>query len=235
MLLNWDDARMARWLVSAAEYTRYNDRLARLITALSPEGGSLCSLGCGLGLTELALASHFEHVTCVDMSESAIGFLRGEIERRAVGNMDCRVCDARELTDRWDTALAILHGDGGDFAGPYLDLARRRLIAVTHAPPSPELPPEKYRLRSLKNSDTISAVLDAHGLSYARHDCSIEHGQPLESLADARQFVLAYGKPRPGEAPEQYLSEHLISTGREDFPYYLPKEKRFSIFVIERG
>lgn len=234
MLLNWDDAHTARWLVYAAEYTRYNDQLAKLITGFSPEGGTLCSLGCGLGLTELALAAHFEHVTCVDISENVIDFLRGEIERRSIGNMDCRVCDARGLTGRWDTVLAILHGDGGDFAGPYLALARRRLIAVTHAPPSPELPPEKFHLRSLKNADTVSAALDAHGLSYTRHDCSIEHGQPLESLADARQFVLTYGKPRPGEALEQYLGEHLIATGRDDFPYYLPKEKHFSVFVIER-
>lgn len=234
MLLNWDDMRTARWLIDAAEYTHYNEQLARLIISLSPGGGTLCSLGCGLGLTELELAPHFERVTCVDMSENVLAFLCTEIARRSLHNMECLACNARELTGSWDTVLAILHGGGEDFAGPYLAMARRRLIAVTHAPPTSELPPEKYRLRSMKNSDTVSAVLDAHGLRYTRHDCCMEHGQPLGSLADARQFVLTYGKPNLGETLEQYLNEHLIVTGRDDFPYYLPKEKRLSVFVIEQ-
>lgn len=234
MLLNWDDIRTARWLTDAAEYTRYNEKLARLIAELSPEGGTVCSLGCGLGLTELELAPRFESVTCVDTSENVLAFLRAEIARRGIANMDCRVCDARSLTGRWDTVLAIFHGDGEDFAGSYLALARRRLIAVTHSPPSPELPPEKFRLRSLKNADTVSAVLDSHSLSYTRRDCCMEHGQPLESLSSARQFVLTYGKPRPSQSLEQYLNEHLTATGRDDFPYYLPKKKLFSVFTIER-
>ena len=235
MLVNWEDTRTARWLADAAEYTRHNAQLARLIVSLSPEGGTLCSLGCGLGLTELELTKHFEHITCVDVSGNVLAFLRAEISRRGLENMDCRVCDAHELTGSWDTVLAIHHGDGGDFAGPYLALARRRLIAVTNAPPSSELPPEKYRLRSTKNADTIAAALDARGLSYTRRDCLIEHGQPMESLTDARQFVLAYGMPLPDETLEQYLGKHLVATGSEDFPYYLPKEKRFSVFVIERS
>ncbi len=234
MPLNWDDPRIARWLRDAAQYTRYNLRLSQMILRFAPDGGTLCSLGCGIGLTELELAERFERVTCVDRSAVAIAFLRDEAQRRGTVNLDCRVCDDHTLAGSWDTVLAILHGSGDDFSGGYLALARHRLIAVTHAPPSPELPPEKLHLRSLNNADTVSAALDAHGLAYTRQDCRISHGQPLRSLGEARQFVLVNGKSRPGQSPDAYLAEHLTETGRADFPYYLPKEKRFSMFVIEK-
>lgn len=235
MPINWDDPNTPRWLLDAARYTRYNLRLSQMILCSAPDGGTLCSLGCGAGLTELELASRFERVTCADRSGAAISFLRLEAARRGVENLDCIVCDDSALTGSWDTVLAILHGSGEDFAGHYLALARRRLIAVTHAPPLPDMPPEKFRMRSANNADTVSAELDARGLAYTRRDCRLSHGQPLRSFDEARQFVRIYGKARPGQSDDEYLSAHLAETGRKDFPYYLPKEKRFSIFVIERG
>ena len=233
-MLNWDDPHTARWLRDAARYTGYNLRLSQMILRFSPDGGTLCSLGCGAGLTELELAPHFLRVTCVDRSAAAIAFLRAEAARRGAANLDCRVCDDHTLTGSWDTVLAILHGNGGSLAGEYLALARRWLIAVTHAPPAPGTPPEKIRLHGDNNADTVAAALDGRGLDYTRRDCTLSHGQPFHSLDDARRFAEAYARPRPGQSPDAYLAEQLTETGRADFPYYLPKEKRFSIFVVEK-
>ena len=71
-------------------------------------------------------------------------------------------------------------------------------------------------------------------MKYVHEALALEYGQPFVALEDARTFVRAYTRPMSDEILEAYLAEKLEKTGDEKWPYYLPNQKEFGLFVIGR-
>jgi tRNA/tmRNA/rRNA uracil-C5-methylase (TrmA/RlmC/RlmD family) len=93
------------WFLAASKYTGYNKKLAALLLHRMTSRGTLCDLGCGMGLIDFELASSFRRVHCVDIDATAVNFVNSYAKETATLNVTGCVCNARELEGRWD------HGD----------------------------------------------------------------------------------------------------------------------------
>ena len=223
----------ARWFHEASEYTGYNEKMAALLLRHIPCRDTLCDIGCGAGMVDLALAGQIRSITCVDIAPEPLAALESRAREMGIGNIACRCMDAGELTGRWDTVLALFFG-GQDFMGRYFHLAGERMILVTHGKEKGNMGPEESRMVKTDSIARTRNYLDGLGVHYRWEEHELEHGQPLRNMEEARAFVTAYSMPMSGERLEAYLAEKLVRTGREDYPLYLPNRKKFGIFVITR-
>ena len=67
------------------------------------------------------------------------------------------------------------------------------------------------------------------GLSYRMERFSLEFGQPLRSLEDARRFFRLYDRSGAGEPP----LHRLVPGPGPEFPYYLPNRKELCLLAVE--
>jgi len=233
MKIVWNE-RSAGWFRSASEYTGYNKALARLLLEHIPCRDTLCDVGCGAGLVAMELARHIREVTCVDLEPEAIAAVKRNCRHFGVENVRGLCMDARDLEGQWDTVTALFFG-GQDFMREYYPLARESLILVTHGKKRGNLGPEEHKVIKSSSAARTKAYLDGLDVHYHMEERSLEHGQPLGSLEEARTFVKAYSTPMSEQRLEEYLAEKLVETGRDDFPLYLPNRKEFGLFVIHRA
>lgn len=232
-MITWNE-QSDRWFRNASEYTGYNRELSGLLLEYLPEGGTLCDMGCGNAMVDLELAPHFEEVTCVDISAEAVSAAAEEAARRGISNLKTVNADGRTLGGAWDCVTALFHG-GAEAFDWYYEKAKDTLLIVTHKNKVGEFGPENRRIVKCSDVAGTAEYLDGRGIRYTLREAELEYGQPLEDMEDARRFVLAYTLPMEPEELTEYLRENLRETGREDFPYYLPKKKKFGLFVIRRS
>ena len=232
MFFEWNEQTL-RWLLDASEYTGYSRGLAQLLLR-HISGGSLCDVGCGMGLVDFELAGHVKDITCVDISSFAVDFIRGEVQRRGIGNLTALVQDGLTLRGQWDTVMALFHGDVKEICRPYLRCARERLILVTHAEAEGSFGPQGHRVIKACNAQKTIQWLDAQHIRYTLERHELEFGQPHRSFEDALAFTRTYSRPAPDELLAEHVKQAIVETGREDFPFYTPKKRRFGIFIIGR-
>ena len=67
------------------------------------------------------------------------------------------------------------------------------------------------------------------GLSYRMERFSLEFGQPLRSLEDARRFLRLYDRSGAVEPP----LHRLVPGPGPEFPYYLPNRKDLCLLAVE--
>jgi len=233
LLINWNEKSIG-WFCDASEYTGFNKKLSRLLLQYMERRDSLCDLGCGPGLIDIALAPFIGHITCVDNDAFAVGAARGQALSYGFDNISAVLGDAEKLQGSWQNVIAVFHGTPALYAGKYSSLASDVFLSVIKTSNTGRIGPEEYRVRKHFNSDNIAAELDSLGVKYTLTPHSLEYGQPFRSRRDAKDFVRAYTMNPPEEAVEDYLAENLTRTGRYDFPFYLPNEKEFTILAIRR-
>lgn len=233
MFFEWNEQTLA-WLLDAADYTGYDRNMARLLRKSIPDGGTLCDMGCGMGLVDFELAAHLREVTCVDISPFAVEFISSRAREKGIGNLSALCMDGREVTGQWDTVMALFHGAVETVCEKYLRLARDRLILVTHGSAVGSTGPKGYRVRKGCDVAGTAAWLDAGGYRYQLEEGELEFGQPHRSFEDAVDFVRAFSRSAPEETLREYVRSTVIETGREDFPLYSPKKRKFGIFAIRR-
>ena len=232
MRIVWNEQSL-RWFREASEYTGYNRALAKILLRHIPERTTLCDLGCGAGLIDLELAPYFQEIICVDIARSAISALTEWAVEQNAPNVTPICADATELTGQWDTVLALFHG-GGEFLTKYLPLADKRLILTTYLERKGDFGPKERKAPKRFAAAEVEGRLKAAGVRYTLEDHALEYGQPFRTCRAAEIFVRAYTQPMTQGELDAYLESALRETGREDFPYYLPKMKRFALFVISR-
>jgi SAM-dependent methyltransferase len=228
--------RAARWFVNASEYTGYHRELADILLAFMQPGGTLCDLGCGIGLIDFALADHLKQITCVDISAEALEILEAEAARRRIGNITALRADAATLEGQWDDGLMLFfHGTLTDNIAHFLRLFRRRLFYIVHADP---IDPQRDHRPERTKCSSVSAIqgdLDRQRINYQLFHHALEYGQPFGSLEEAIDFTRAY-RLCPQGKEEGFLKARLrpAQKTREGYQYYLPHTKRFGMFIIGR-
>lgn len=232
MKIVWNE-QSVRWFHNASEYTGYNKKLAGLLLRHISRRESLCDIGCGAGLIDFELAPHIGHITCVDISPEAIRAVEEHARRRGADNISAVCMDASGLEGEWDTVLALFHG-GQNVIPRYLRLAREQLILAAHGTLQGNFSPSGHKVIKCFDVHGVKAYLDEEGIRYSLQELTLEYGQPLTGLADAEAFVTAYSTPMAPSVLDAYLREHLVETGDEKFPYYLPNQKKLGLFVIPR-
>ena len=221
------------WFSDASAYTDFYKLLAqKIVPHLKPEY-RLCDINCGLGRLDFELAPHVSKIFALDMSEYAVESLNGEICRRGVKNISAHHGGAERLEGEFDIILSGLF-DKADIQ-KLLVHCRGKLIGMTSAGGKNGLYPERHR-REVKNAvPLVEEKLNALGIGFNLELCAFEFGQPLKTMQDAAQFVLSNAPRAEEKEIVDFLTENIESTGREDFPHYLPYKKEMGIFIIDKA
>lgn len=219
------------WICSAGAYTGFPQALAGQLLEQIPPQHSVCDLGCGVGLVDLALAAGVRSVTGVDQSDPALDRLAALAAADGLRNLEVCCADVDSLVCRWDTAVTIFFG-GGERLVDFLRLSRVQVLAVLQEGDTPSFgpchPPKKNTV-----AHTVQ-VLERLGARYEVVRGALEYGQPFCSRGEAADFIHTYAR---GEQTgvEDYLDRALEPTGRSDYPWYLPQQKRFGIITLRRA
>lgn len=223
-----------RWLRDASEYTGYNRELSQMLLEYLPTGGTLCDMGCGNGLVDFELAPYFREITCVDISAGAVNAVSERAAELGVKNLTAVRANGETFEGAWDCVTALFHG-GPETFDRYFGKTRDTLLIAVHASRVGDLGPEKYRVRRCSDVTDMKEYLNEKHVRYLLKETALEYGQPLKSLEEAERFVRTYTLPPEAEELREYLKQNLQETGRKDFPYYLPKKRRFGLFVIRKS
>lgn len=233
MSIKWND-QSCRWFEAASEYTGFNHLLAEILKKYIPQGESLCDLGCGAGLIDLELGNYCSNITCIDIAPAAIDCVRRGAKRRGIKNLHALYANAFNFQVPHDTVMAFFFGDS-QFYENFFHLTQKRLIVAVHRQRKGKFGPDGYQMIKRSDVDSTRAYLDNLGVKYEYEAVSLEYGQPLTDLDDARAFVRAYARPMSDELLEYYLAKKLEKTAVQKWPYYLPNLKEFGLFVIQRS
>ena len=228
---SWDKDGI-RWFIDASAYTGFHKALAQKIVPYLEPGSTLCDAGCGIGRLDLELARHVKNLTAIDVDEDAIKVLSRDAESLGLSNLRAYVHDAELLTEVFDTILLSFFRETSMPA--FLKLCRRRIIRIVGADNRSNLYPENHRFKEKNAIPKVQDELISQGIGFKLELAAIEFGQPLVSWRDAELYVLKNAPEATDKEIGDFLSERLVRTGREDFPYYLPNEKEFGIFIIDK-
>lgn len=220
----WGSDRI-RFMADACEYGEYHHRLAMLLKPHLEGAERVCDVGCGLGYLALEVAKFVPHVTAVEINEEAIRVLEENCAAQNISNVTALCTDAfsMEETRQFDRMIFCVFGSMDEV----LSIGRKHcsgdLLMITRNEKHHRFSCEQDALRDRKYSfENYCYELRKRGIPFQSQEFTLEFGQPLRSLQDAAAFYRLYSQN--GDISEEELMARLEKTGRQDFPYYLPKK-----------
>lgn len=181
-----------RWMLDAADYGDYFERLAGWILARMPASPRVLDAGCGTGALGRALAPQVKSVTALDASALALAALMADHP----ANLSPVVADAfsYEPAQPFDVLLLCYFARADEFLR-LTRLSRGTAILVCDD----------------ARSAAYEAALTARGVPFDRSRLSLRFDQPLRSRADALAYAAHYKRstaPRRQDDPTfPYLCE----------------------------
>lgn len=230
MKIIWNK-KTAEWFRNASEYTGYSRELTGLLTRYIRPDYTVCDIGCGNGITDLELAQYCKEITCVDISAEAINDLKIHAAEKGLKNLHAIVCDGKDIKGSFDVVTAFFHGGGYCFEN-YFHLAQKCMIIASHSDTASKTGPENRHFHKHYNASGLSEYLKEKNIPYSVSFHSIEYGQPLRGIDDAKDYVRTYALPMTEEELDRYVGTALVKTGNPEFPLYLPKKRSFALYVI---
>ena len=227
-MFHWTDEGI-RFMADAANETDFHRRLAaELLPYLTPED-AVCDAGCGLGHLSLALSPYVRTVTAVEREQRALAVLERELALRHIENVHpcCEDVFTHRPEKPYDAMVFCLFGDVEEA----LTVARQQcqgtvlLIRRDYAYHRFSTGRVPVGFTAADSEDTLRHL----GLSYRMERFSLEFGQPLRSLEDARRFFRLYDRSGAGEPP----LHRLVPGPGPEFPYYLPNRKELCLLAVE--
>ncbi len=225
----WTEERV-NWYLTASSQSSFHRRLAEYLRPYLRPEDRVADLGCGLGRLDLELAPFVAHITCVDRDPGVLGLLEWEAEARGLDNLSLLCRDPEELEDQFDTVVMCFFGTSLSLMLRCAALARRRLIRIMNAAPTPAHMSAEARQET---PDEVANVLERAGLPFRLLRLRLDFGQPLRSREEGLHFLLDYHPDFLPAQCQRILDRDARPTGDPRFPLYLPKEKELGIFVVE--
>ena len=232
-MFEWTPA-MLRWMQQASEYSDYHARLAAKIAEKLPKSAYICDAGCGLGALSLRLSPYVGSIDALDIDPRALAILDGHLHRLNIQNIQTIQANFFDYIPPrpYEGMVFCFFGELSRLlptlrkkcTGPILlikSMSENRDFSFS----SPRRPKETAAFAS----DYLSALRIPHTLE----QFSLEYGQPLSSLAEARQFFETYNAPAPDIITDAFLASHLISLSEGPYPYYLPNIKQLGLLVFQ--
>jgi len=210
----WTEKRIA-WYQRAIACCRFDERLADALEPYLTDCRTVCDLACGTGYLGMELARRGYRVSAIDRCETAIGWLRGECERRGL-SMEVGCADWTQLGGRqWDCVVMCMAGARPEELPLLLGLCRRRLIlAVRTDGPEP-------------HSAALEQALRDGGWRYVRRPFGAELGQPFLSEEDYREYIDCFQR---SEKLQSSLRRYAAADG---YPLYLPLRRNLMLYAVE--
>lgn len=229
MNFNWN-TNTIKWYQEANEYTGFFKNVAKFIRPGLEGHATLCDVGCGLGLVDLELSQDLEKITCIDIDREAIMSLEKSIEKRKITNVETRIMNCDQIQESWDVIYISFFGSH--------DLEKflphcKKLFAIVDKKNEKRPYLEKYRSFHRNTCDQVGLALNRNGVNYSLTDVTLEFGQPLVSVEDARNFIKTNYSKANDKDLNRFLDQQLIETKEKEFPFYIQKKKAIGIFEVE--
>lgn len=229
-MTSWDwTGKRREWFKSASTHTGFHKNLAANLMANELKGfRDIFDAGCGLGLLSIALSFYADEVTAMDLNGDAIDSLKRDIESRDITNVTPLRGDCFQYRGRHDAAVFCffratdLH---------FRSFSCGRIIRVA-AIGSRYLSADDGNGRHCRR-DSLDRALERQDVTYSFRPLSLEFGQPLRDMEDARDFVRCQTPGAGREDISAYLENSLVETGDPEFPLYIPHLKEMGIYCID--
>lgn len=230
----WNEEKV-RFMEDAAAWSDYYPRLAALLAGTLGGVRHICDAGCGTGHLALALSAYVPEVTAVDISPQALALLADNCRQQGVENVTIRQGDIHRLApaEPYDAMVFSFFGRMEDILPLARVQCRGSVVAImrrdTHHRFSAGQPPV-HSGGYYRGMETLRRC----GIPFQGQELVLPMGQPFRSLDDARRFFELYRRPEDDTIlTDESLLARLVSTGREDFPLYLPQDRRFGLLRWE--
>ncbi len=229
MQFDWNNDTI-RWYLNANNYTGFYKDVAEAIKPRLTRFKSLADFGCGLALFDFEIAPYMETVDCYDLSDAALASVRERLGAAGIQNVTAHKRDAKRLSGKWDVIYMSFFGSRKPDV--YLPMCKK-LVAVVSMAVQAEMFPAAYQRYKKNTVDETVRYLDSKKLPYRLTQHELEFGQPFVSEDDARHFVRAYTSGITDGEVAEFLRRRLVRTGREDYPFYIPRTKSVGIFELD--
>lgn len=234
-MFQWTDEIMA-FRADADGYGHFDAAIAARVAAYLPPGGRVCDAGCGMGFLSMELCRRGFSVTAVDESAAALSFLRRRQAQEGLADMTILQGDLFSMTpDRpYDAMVFCLFGGVEQSLAAIRRQCRGRAVLVKKDWSHHRFDPQHRPMRRHSSFQHACDRLQALSVPYDSCRFTLEMGQPLRSVDEARRFLAAYAPD--GALPDRQQAQALLQpTGRTDFPYYLPAQRSLGFIVLDAG
>jgi tRNA/tmRNA/rRNA uracil-C5-methylase (TrmA/RlmC/RlmD family) len=229
MNFNWNENTI-KWYQEANAYCGFFSDVAALLAPKLKGYATLCDLGCGLGLVDLELCKSIGQITCIDINAEAIAALKKNIAVRGIDNIETRLMDSGALNEYWDVIFMSFFGSHElEKYRPYC----KKMIVVVGKKVRENDVMDQYKSFQKNSYDIVAEDLQRKGIPFALTEAALEFGQPLVSVAEAKSYLKANYAGISDAEVDDFLVRKLQKTGKQDYPFYLPKTKAVGIFEIE--
>lgn len=232
MQFDWNENRI-RMFYNASIYTGFHENLSEIIIPKIESYKTLCDIGCGLGLIDVFLSKKLEKVTCMDINESALEFIKTKIKDEAINNINTKLQDCQALNNDLHYDVIFISFFGSNNIEHFLPHCKKLIVVIGGSGGSNYILPSEHHRINKNSYDDFEAELIKRQIPYKIDVHTLEFGQPFCSLEEARSFVLNYSPNTPLSKIDSFLNNKIIKTDSKQFPYYLSYPKKIGIFEID--
>lgn len=225
---------MIRFMKDASAYGTYHRQLASILQPYFSGSRHVCDAGCGLGDLSLELAGAIPEITSIDIKPQAVEVLREHCTQRKITNIHAITGDIRTwkpdkpydgmifcFFGKSEEILEIAHSQcRGPVAVVKKDYNTHR-FSVGNYPTGPD------------GFSRMQLILSERKIPFEQQRAVIEFGQPFRCFEDIRKFYLCYMRDEdPSVLTDEFLKNKVIETGRNDFPLYMPHQRKLGIITF---
>lgn len=232
-LFTWSPEKI-RWYADACEYSgnNRNQKLAEAILESLPPNPQIGDIGCGIGGLSINLAKKASRVTAVDFNGDALDYFRKIIERDSIKNIDILEGDFKTLEPsalHVDCVVFCMVGDI-DFIYQAKRWTDNKIVFIIDNAESRSFASKPKKHTRLSPDSVRSSLLEV-GLKFEERSIEASFGQPFSGYAEAMKFFSCYDRDSSEDEIKNSLEKRLVKTGRADFPFFLPNDKEYLMFI----
>ncbi|NMB09280.1 MAG: class I SAM-dependent methyltransferase [Tissierellia bacterium] len=225
----WTDE-MIKFYRRAVCNSDYNKKMAELIVEAIGTDREYWDLGCGMSHLSLYMAKYAKKISCVDVEEKVLTYLKEKAEEHNIDNLTVHNMDYREYiyeNDGKGDCIIVSHFlNMKENLIPLLNSCNTLIIIKNNRGTRKWLKPHKKQ-----TAQEVEKMIKKMGLNYKKVDYVGDFGQPLKSLDEA----ILYYKTYTGKVLSRgEIKRKLKLTGDKTYPYKMPKEKDIGIIIVEK-
>lgn len=229
----WED--MVRFMRDASEYGTYNQELARRVGPGLNKNMRICDAGCGLGYLSLSLAPYAGHVTSVEQNPDAVAVLTDNCRKLGITNITPRCGTVQSVIpdEPYDAMVFCFFGGIDEILETVRRQCRGKVFIITRNYTTHRFSVGKHSTGSYGYL-TASKKLTELKIPYTEELFSLEFGQPLRSLEDARRFYEIYSKDTDKAViTDEFLRSKVVDNDDATFPLYLPHRRSLALLTFD--
>lgn len=225
------------WYNRASLFSSYHKSIVDNLLEILRDDFIVYDLGCGLGYLDIEIAKYVKKVVCIDINHQAVKYLRKQCEEKNIENIEVIQGDWKDWTPNQSADLVILsycNGMVNDF-NKISSLSKKKILSIlqndnngknfnVHNHVNLEV-----QFKRRETSKHVMTYLECKGIDFDYKNLKLDFGQPLDSVAEAREFINYYFKFDNDLLLDNYIS---INLKKNDSFYYLSNEKNIGLITI---